>query len=134
MPASQPPDSGLATMVNITDEPVVIPIDFGPGHRTHHITVPPRGSAQFDVGYCQPIKGAGRAYRPPIVSMLSMKNGKPRLVPEQAAREQHAWEPPVDAAADRIRELESQVATLQDMGGASRVGHHGKASSKRGKR
>lgn len=131
-PLATAPDSGLATMVNISDEPVVIPIDFGPGHRSHRITVPPGHGAQFDIGYCRPIKGAGRAFRPPIISMLSRKDGAFRLVPESEAREKHGWEPPVDATAKRVRDLEDEVARLT--GATASTGSTARARPSRSKR
>lgn len=112
-------DAGLDTMVNISDTPVKIRIDQGPGQRSYNFTVQPGEAAQFDVGYCRPIKGAGRQMRPSIVDMLTrVHDGKrhvSRMVPEAVARAEHGWTPKVDAHIHRIATLESENARLRSL-------------------
>ena len=110
-------DSGLELMVNVTDRPVTIQIDYGPNQRSHKITVQPGHGHHFDVGYCRKIKGAGRAFRPSIIEMLSMRAdaegvSRPCLVPADIAARDHGWVQPVDTRTEQIHDLTTEREQL----------------------
>lgn len=112
-------EAELATMVNISDEEVRIEIGTTPGRRPYVIMVPPSGAQKFDRKLCEPIQGSGRAIRQPIICTLSVRDGKPRLVPERVARKDYGWTgghaaaPPGMAAGEGLSP-EAEVKFLEE--------------------
>ena len=108
----------MADMINVADFPLKVAIAMGPGAKAMITEVKPGEVRDFPDGYCKPVRGAGAAMLPCILSRKYTHHGVPVLVPvdqEDVARERYqrtkaAKENASNDPQAQIRRLEAELA------------------------
>lgn len=111
-------DDGMTTMVNISDDPIVVRLSVG--QRVRKVTIKPGKSAQFDAPYCEDVRGAGKqVVLLPILTRQSMREDRiPRLVRKELAEKARAYFESrmygtEEGAKSEIEDLEAKLAAAK---------------------
>lgn len=111
-------ESGMTTMVNVSDDVIVVRISRG--RRQHKVKIHPGKAKEFESAYCEDVKGAGKdVILQSILTRQTMKEDRvPRLVRREnavKAREyfvQRTYGTASDAKSD-VERLEEQLAAAK---------------------
>jgi len=111
----------MAKMTNIADHTLKVKISTMPGQPPMVTELAPGESAQFPDGYCKPVRSAGAAMLPCILSRANCHLGVPVLVPEDEAEAARARYERVKAGkagmdpGQQIADLKAKLAAAEQV-------------------